>query len=61
MQIARAQLKQLLQIDTLLIERVQLLALVNTLDNNSQPIEINEELRNWYDHTIFLIKQIINT
>lgn len=60
LQIARAQLEQLQQIDTLLIERVQLLALVNTLDNNSQPIEINEELRNWYDHTMFLIKQIIN-
>lgn len=60
LQIARAQLEQLQQIDTLLIERVQLLALVNTLDNNNYPVEINEELRNWYDHTMFLIKQIIN-
>ena len=60
MTVARTQLEQLQQMDTLLIERVQLLALVSTLDDNNQPVEINEELRNWYDYTMFLVKQIIN-
>ena len=58
--IARTQLEQLQQIDTLLIERVQLLALVNTFDDNNYIVSINDELRNWYNHTMFLVKQIIN-
>ena len=60
MTITRTQLEQLQQIDTLLIERVQLLALVNTFDDNNYIVSINDELRNWYNHTMFLVKQIIN-
>lgn len=60
LKIAKAQLEKLQKVDTLLIEKVQFIALVNMLEENYCPNEINEELRNWYNHIRTLINQIIN-
>ena len=59
LQTALKQLTYLKGKEILLIERTEFLALVDTLENQNHLTEITEELRPWYFHTTFLIKQIV--
>lgn len=57
---AQEQLSKLKKEGTLLIERTELFALVDAMENQSHLSEVSDELKPWYNHTISIIKQIVS-
>ncbi len=56
---AMAQLEELQQMDSLLIEKTEFLALIDTIGGQKHASDVNEELQPWYSHTLSIIKEII--
>ena len=56
---AQALLSELKEQNSLLIEKAECLALIDTLENQDHLSEVDDELCPWYHHTASLIKQIV--
>lgn len=58
LQTAKAQLVDLLKTETMFIERTEFMALIDTMENQSNLMEVSEELKPWYHHVVTIVKQI---